>query len=92
METDYDEDVQFFESELDLCHGLLDIAGPKPLTDLIAKARTGYENTLQWIATVHDPISLSRINVKLDRLRERLSGSSSRVPLRASLGGIKAGH
>ena len=79
METDCDEEVEFFESELDVCHALLDLAGPKPLTDLIAKARQGYENALQWTGTVHDPARLRRISAKLDRLRDRLAGCPDQV-------------
>ncbi|MBV8072059.1 MAG: hypothetical protein JO270_19285 [Acidobacteriaceae bacterium] len=73
MQADRDEEVEFFESELDVCHALLDIAGPKPVKDLIAKARLGYENALQWIGTVRDPSKLGRIRAKLDRLGQRLS-------------------
>lgn len=79
MEKDGDEVIAFFESELNLSHGLLDIAGPKPLTEIIAKARLGYENVVLWIGTVHDPSKLGRITAKLDRLRERLSRCSSEV-------------
>lgn len=75
METYYDEEVQFFESEVDLCHALLDIAGPKPPTDLISKARLGYEHVVLWAGTVHEPARLGKITKKLDRLRERLAGS-----------------
>ena len=46
MEKDLEPEIKFFESELDLCNAFLDIAGPKPLTNLIAKARLGYETVL----------------------------------------------
>lgn len=72
MEMDSDEQIEFIERELNLSHALLDVAGPKPLTDLIAKARLGYENAMLWIENVHDTTKLRRITAKLDRLRERL--------------------
>lgn len=75
MEQDREQEFKFFESELDICHAFLDIAGPKPLTHLISKARLGYEHVLLWIGTVHDSTKLGRINAKLDRLRERLSSN-----------------
>ena len=81
MDKTCDEEIGLSERELNLSHALLDIAGPKPLTDLIAKARMGYENALQCIGSVHDPAKLGRITAKLDRLRERLSKCSSGAPL-----------
>lgn len=82
MEIEIDDQVEVFESELNLCHALLDVAGPRPLSETIAKARLGYENALQWIGSVRDPIKLRRISGKLDRLRERLSANSHRSPAR----------
>jgi hypothetical protein len=79
MKKDCDEEIDFFERELNLCHALLDIAGPKPLTDVIAKAWLGYENVMLWIGTVRDPMKLNRIAAKLDRLGERLAGSPGRA-------------
>jgi hypothetical protein len=76
---DRDREIKFFESELDLAHAFLDIAGPKPLKDLIAKARVAYENASQWVGMVRDPIQLRRITAKLDRLRERLARCSSQA-------------
>ena len=90
METESDEEIEFFERELNLSHALLDIAGPKPLADLIAKARLGYEYTVQCIGRVHDPAKLSRITAKLERLRERLSKCSSQVPSAAMAVRVKA--
>lgn len=80
MDKDCNEEIEFFESELDLSHALLDVAGPKPISDLIAKARAGYEDALHWIGSVRDPAKRSRISAKLDRLKERLSKCSSRAP------------
>jgi hypothetical protein len=77
---DINQEIEFLESELDLSHAILDIAGPKPLKDLIAKARLGYENASQSIGMVRDPIQLSRITAKLNRLRARLSRSSCPAP------------
>jgi hypothetical protein len=76
MKKACDDEIDLFERELNLSHALLDIAGPKPLTDLIAKARLGYENVVLWIGTVRDPMKLGRIAANLDRLRERLSRCS----------------
>jgi len=84
MEKDVEPEVKFFESELDLYNAFLDIAGPKPLTNLIAKARLGYETVLLWAGTMHDPTKLARINAKLDRLRERLSSRLPLVPSRTA--------
>ncbi|MBV8551543.1 MAG: hypothetical protein JOY54_09600 [Acidobacteriaceae bacterium] len=89
MEIDSDVEIEFFERELNLSHALLDIAGPKPLTDLIAKARLGYENAMLWIGTVHDPTKLCRISAKLDRLKERLSRCSSQTASAAMSVGVK---
>jgi len=80
MQKDCDQEIEFFEREVDLCHAFLDIAGPKPLADLIAKVRLGYENVLHCIGTVRDPAKLGRIRAKLDRLKERLSAISSPAP------------
>ena len=75
MEKDREQEITFFEHELDICHAFLDIAGPKPLANLIAQARLGYEDVMLWIGTMHDSAKLVRISAKLDRLRERLSSS-----------------
>lgn len=80
MEMNADERIEFIERELNLSHALLDVAGPKPLTDLIAKARLGYENAILWIGNVPDPMKLLRITAKLDRLKERLAGTPGRSP------------
>lgn len=89
MKKDCDNEIDFFERELNLCHSLLDIAGPKPLTGLIAKARLGYESAVLWIGTVRDPMKLGRITRKLDRLRERLSRYSPPAPSAAAAVAVK---
>jgi hypothetical protein len=91
MKKNHEDEIDFFEGELNLCHALLDIAGPKHLTGLIAKARLGYENAMLWIGTVRDPIKLSRITTKLDRLRQRLSRYSTEPQSAAAGVAIKAG-
>ena len=86
MKKDCDDEIDFFERELNLSHALLDIAGPKQLASLIAKARLGYENVVLWIGAVRDPVKLDRISAKLDRLRERLSRYSPEPSAATSVG------
>jgi hypothetical protein len=91
MDKDREQEIKFFESELDICHAFLDIAGPKQLINLIAKARLGYENVLLWIGTMHDSSQLARINAKLDRLRERLSSCSPPAPSQTAAASVNRG-
>lgn len=44
MKKDCDDKSDLFERELNLSHAFLDIAGPKPLAGIIAKAWLRYEN------------------------------------------------
>ena len=80
MKEGCEQEIEFFDAEVDLCHGFLDTAGPKPSQDVIAKVRLGYERLLHCLWTVHDPAKLDRLTAKLDRLRERLSAFSYRIP------------
>jgi hypothetical protein len=77
MHEHHDEQLQleFFESELDLCHALLDVAGPKPTTSILTKTVQGYETVWQWVGSLHDPSKFSRVTTKLDRSRDRLLAS-----------------
>ena len=90
MKKDCNDEIDFFERELNLCHALLDIAGPKPLAGLVAKARLGYENAVLWVGTVRDPMKLRRITETLDRLRERLLRYSPEAQSAAASLAVKA--
>jgi hypothetical protein len=70
--SDASSPLEFLESELDLCHMFLDIAGPKPTASILAKVRQGYDTVCDCLGTVRDAAALARMNAKLSRLRERL--------------------
>ena len=74
----------FWESELDLCHMFLDVAGPKPTPSTLEKVRQAYETVCYCLGNVRDTVTLPRVNAKLSRLKERLSpfstAGSPRIP------------
>jgi hypothetical protein len=94
MEKDHylESKIEFFEREVDLYHAFLDITGPKHIPALIADARRGCQNVLDWIGTVNDPTRLARLSTKLNRLKECLLAGSSDRPSGGKALGAKAAY
>ena len=64
--------LEFLDSELNLCHMLLDIAGPKPTANVLVKLRQEYETVCTCFGTVREASALAALTSKLTRLQKRL--------------------